>query len=108
MSYELIDAQIADWAKEHSLILSTSFANRETRSAYLSSELGECFQIWVDVPVDGHVSIYATCVEGRKENEPPREWITNPREVKATLEEVFETIVQWMTPSARHFPLGKL
>jgi len=102
----MIEAQIQEWANQHSLKLATSPGARVAKYVYLSSETGECFQIWVEAPAADRVSVYATCIEGRKEDDSPREWVTNLAGTRAALERALETVESWMIPSKRYFPAG--
>jgi hypothetical protein len=65
MSYASVDPEITTWAQRHCLMLFTSFAERESRFAYTSSKMGDCFQIWIDLPADGQVCVHAAGVDGR-------------------------------------------
>jgi hypothetical protein len=65
MNYASVDPQIRAWAKSHSLMLFTSFAGQEARFAYTSSKGGDCFQIWIEPPTDGQISVHAAGVDGQ-------------------------------------------
>lgn len=41
------------------------------RCVWLSSEAGECLQIWTERPVGGTVSVHAAGVESRRDDEAP-------------------------------------
>jgi hypothetical protein len=104
MTYQDIDLYITAWAERHFLKLNTSWNKRPARFAYVSSEAGECFQISIDAPLNGYTSIWASCVEGRREDHPPEEWRYPTGEVGEALEEVFQTVTAWMRPSVRYLP----
>jgi hypothetical protein len=104
MSYASVDGEIRAWADRHSLKLHTTWAGREIRSAYVSSKAGECFQIWVDPPVNGQFVVHAACVEGRREDEAPRDWHAAATGLQATLDTVFQAVLGWMAPSERFLP----
>jgi hypothetical protein len=102
-NYASIDPEIQRWAKRHLLAVGTSSAGRESRFVYVSSIAGECFQIWVESPTEGQVALHAACIEGRKDSEPPTNWLVAATELEKSLENAFETVLQWMRPSTRHF-----
>jgi hypothetical protein len=103
MDFSELDAQIADWARRHRLVLQRNWGERECRFAYLSSVAGECFQIFVDPPVDGRVSVYAAGIEGRRDNDEPRKWEGPAENVGALLETAIKTVTEWMLPSERYY-----
>ena len=102
--YAEIDFEIKDWAERHSLVLFTEFAGREARFAYVSSNDAECFQIDIQPPADGKVTVSASCIEGRRENEAPYEYLVATHELDAALDKIFQIVLKWMAPSERHFP----
>ncbi len=104
MTYRDIDPQIYRWVERHRLSLSTSWQGGEVRNVYVSSVAGECFQIWIDVPSDGHVWIHAAGVESRRDDHPPEDWFVSVNAFDEALEEVFQAVTAWMLPSKRHFP----
>jgi hypothetical protein len=104
MGYAVIDQFIGEWAARHSLVLSTDGDTDQYRTVWVSSDAGECFQIWIDPPVDGTVRIWADCVEGRREGHPPEDWNASVGTFPAAIEEAFQAVIAWMRPSKRHFP----
>ena len=96
-----VDRQIHIWSQRHSLRLFTSFASRDARFAYISSVAGECFQIWVEPPVGGAITIGVACVEGRKDNDTVLTRTAVEAELDAALELAFQTVMEWMLPSVR-------
>ena len=104
MSYAAIDPSIRAWVDRHALKLFTSWPGGECRSAYVSSVAGECFQIWIDTPVDGHVWIHAAGVESRRDDHPPEDWFVSVEQFDGALEEAFQAVMAWMIPSTRYFP----
>ena len=104
MGFSELDTQINDWARRHRLVLMRDWGEREVRFAYLSSIAGECFQIFVDPPVDGQVFVYAAGIEGRRENDPPRRLVGPAEGVGALLETAIEMVREWMLPSERYYP----
>ena len=104
MSYAEIDRQIVAWAAKHKLLLSIYWEGGELRSAHVSSIAGECFQIWIEYPVGRLVAVHADCVEGRREDLEPQNWMVDIDDIERTLEEVFQTVSDWMAPSTRYLP----
>lgn len=97
MSYLGIDPVIASWAKKNSFTLFTSQGEREIRAIYTSSQRGECFQIWIDAPDDGQVSIHAAEVETIEDKEFKKDWKVEVSEIGSALEEAFHTVKLWMS-----------
>lgn len=106
MGYREIDDAIEDWAHKHQLVMHTSSGGRSVRAVYVSSLAGECFQIWIEAPVDGKTIIYACCLEGRMGNQVPAEWQACTTDVAMVLELVWRTVIGWMAPSERYLPEG--
>jgi hypothetical protein len=104
MTYRDVDQYINAWAERNSLKLQTSWAGQAARFAYVSSKAGECFQISIEPPIDGYISIHASCVEGRREDHPPEDWMYPTEDIAGALEEVFQTVTAWMRPSTRYLP----
>ena len=97
--YGLIDPQIRAWAKRHELKVSTG----EVRNAYLSSINGGCFEIWVDRPADGRVTVHAA-VENQGVRQFPKAWSVPITDFDKALELAFKTAASWMGPSERYQP----
>jgi len=95
--YETVDGRIRPWAERHSLNLLTIWGEREIRSAYLWSAAGECFQIWVEPPVDGKVGVGVSCVEGRYDLNPDLKWTVAEPELDAALERALQTAKELMS-----------
>jgi hypothetical protein len=106
--YAPIDAEIGDWVTRHSLRLFISFAGIERRFVYLSSVAGECFQISIDPPETGMVSIHVSCVEGRWDDDPPKDIVIPATELEPALERAITSVAEWMAPSTRHFPSAEV
>jgi hypothetical protein len=104
MGYSEIDPHITRWADRHALVLSNGQRDNECRSVWVSSEAGECFQIWVELPCDGHVTIWAGGVESRRDDEPADDWRVSIDRFDEALEEAFQAVMAWMLPSKRYFP----
>lgn len=103
--YAAIDPAIEYWAKKHSLILNSSpWRGSEARCVWLSSDGGECFQIWVEPPAEGVVRVYASGVESRRDDDPPRDWTVPVEEAAVALESAYELVLEWMRPSTHYHP----
>ena len=96
MSYAMIDATISDWAARHSLPLYTHFGDRAARFVYISSEIGECFQISIAEPHAGTLQIVASSVETEGDEELSEAWETGVEELREALEGVLDAVYQWM------------
>lgn len=103
-NYASIDPIIRRWVQKHCLFLYTDSAGEEVRNVYVSSLAGECFQIWIDPPVDGRVGLHAAYVEGPREVEPAQDWSVAISDLSTALEEAFDTVLMWMEPSKRLIP----
>lgn len=104
MSYAKIDPQIKAWAARHNLVLSMYWTGGEVRSAHVSSLSRECFQIWVEYPVNRLVAVHADCVEGRRDRLGQQDWLVPIDDIEQALENVFQTVSEWMAPSTRYLP----
>lgn len=104
-SYAEIDPEIERWAKKHSLILNSSpWSGRESRCVWLSSNAGECFQIWIEPPADGVVRLHAAGVEGRRDDDPPHDWMVPIEQTAAALESAYTLVLEWMRPATHYYP----
>ena len=104
-SYLAIEPQLKRWAEKHSLIVNSSPWNGgESRAVWLSSEAGECFQIWIEPPVQGIVRLHAAGVESRRDDDPPQDWTVSIDQLPLALETAYDLVVEWMRPSAHHHP----
>ena len=101
---EWIDAEFYDWAEKHLLKASRPDDVWKNWNVYLSSIAGECFQIWIETALGGKIGVHADYVEGPKNPEPTQKWLIDDSELPDTLEEVYQTVLKWMTPSSRYFP----
>ena len=107
MGYSEIDPVIADWTNRHSFRLFMEQVGREIRCVYLSSIAGNVFQIWIEEPTGGRVTVYAGCVEGPKEDDLPCNWSVGINDLGAVLEEALRVVLDWMQPSTRYVPPKK-
>lgn len=100
--YEPLDAQIESWARKHSLRIFTYWDGGECRNAYLSSVAGDCYQIWIDIPVENRVGIHIAFVNGPKDEELQRDWFVSLDQFMETLEDAFQYVIKLMAPSTHH------
>lgn len=112
MSYATIDPAIHAWVTGHSLSLCTTFADREARFIYVSSNIGECFQISISAPQDGHIVIGAYDVETHQD-EILEASITVPMaSFPEGLEDMLKMVYGWMkrhdASATRHIPQKSL
>jgi OHCU decarboxylase len=103
-SYAAIDRQIQEWAGKHALLVASSFAGAECRSVHVSSEAGDCFQIWIEPPAGSGVGVHAEFIDGPKERDLRADWIVLPADIGPLLEEALASVFTWMEPSKRHKP----
>jgi hypothetical protein len=99
--YSEIDDQIREWGRRHKLYRP---CDGDNRNVYVSSEAGECFQIWIDIPVGGYTTVHAAFLEGPAERECTADWTVSTASVGSTLDELFSLVESWMKPSKRYFP----
>jgi hypothetical protein len=96
MNYSSIDPDITAWIERNSLHLFTNFADREARFVYVSSNIGECFQISISEPQSSSVTIIACDIETFNDEE--MELIVNVEQGKigTALEDMLNTVYGWM------------
>lgn len=96
MSYAALDATISSWADKHSLRLYTKWPGGDIRSVYLSSTIGECFQIWLTEPQGGCVTVRAAGVETRNDEELSAEVTVQESMLGSALEDMLTNVYGWM------------
>jgi hypothetical protein len=84
--YSSIDPIIEIWERRHGLKVFRSFAGREERFAYVSSSMGETFQIAIQPPDGDNVKINVWSVETLDDREVSSEWIVDKARLSAALE----------------------
>lgn len=94
-SYEAVDDGINAWAARHGLTLSTEFDGQPRRFCYVSAGEAECFQVSIEEPADGTITVNAWDVETSDDAELHRAWQVPVAELSATLDEAMEQITQW-------------
>ena len=98
MSYDLIDSDILAWVNRNSLKLFTHYegnAISEFRAVYVSSEDGECCQIWIDPPTIDTISVHARSVETRRNEEMQNDWHVQKKDLGSTLEDALKFVRAW-------------
>jgi hypothetical protein len=103
-AYASVDADIDARIDTHRLVLFSSTEGEECRTAFLSSEAGDTFAIWVDLPADGDVSVHLDWINGPEERQPPPEleWIVPTAEISSALDRATAEALALMVPSVRH------
>lgn len=95
MSYEAVDDVISTWATRRGLTLSTEFGGRPRRFCYVSGGGAECFQVSIEPPEDGLITVNAWDVETKDDAEFHRAWQVPVCDLRPTLEEAVEQIARW-------------
>jgi hypothetical protein len=98
-AYASIDPTINAWAEKHSFTLFRTIegmAAQDFRAVYLSSDRGECFQIWIDPPESGQVAVHAADIETRLDQEFRHEWRAPVDNLAAALESAVAEVGRWM------------
>ena len=98
MNYAQIDQVILDWVEKHSFSLFTKYENdsdSDFRAVYLSSEQGECCQIWIDKPKSGKVCIHAGDIETHQDEELKKEWCVPIEGLAEALENAVNFVKTW-------------
>ena len=91
MSYALIDSTISAWVEKHGF----SPFNDPGRSIFLSSDEGECCQIWIDAPKANSVQIHAAAVEAKEDEEMRQDWDVPIANLELALENAVVAVRQW-------------
>ena len=99
MGYSAIDSVIQAWVEKHRFTLFDRIDGHTEsfRSVYLSSSEGECFQIWIDEPKAGNVTVHAADVETHNNEQQLRyDWSVPVDELRSALEEAVVQVRNWM------------
>lgn len=102
MSYVEIDPIIAAWVERHNFTLVDHYegnTEQEFRAVYLSSPLGECCQIWIDVPNSGVVDLHVGDIETKQDEELRQDWSVSVSELENALENAVEFVQKWFRRS---------
>src|SRR5687768_16970975 len=94
--YEQIDTVIESWALKHGLTIFTGTEGSPSsfRCAYLSSERGECCQIWIEPPHGQLVSLHAAEVE-TLDGELRADWAVPISQLGPVLDQAIAHVRQW-------------
>ncbi|HEY2047908.1 MAG TPA: hypothetical protein VGH03_01090 [Caulobacteraceae bacterium] len=95
MTYSIVDAEIYAWAERHGLKVCTEFAGAPRRFCYVSGGEHECFQVSIEPPEDGAVTVNAWDVETQDDAELHRQWRVALGDLDPTLEAALRQIVDW-------------
>ena len=107
MGYAEIDADIRRWSDRHMLVVHDAWSGGELRHIYVSSDVGECFQIWIELPQFGLVLVHAAAVEYLRGEPPSAHWLATTPAIGKILEEAFTAVIAWMVPAKRPFPTSQ-
>jgi len=69
----------------------------EFRSVYISSQRGECCQIWIDAPADGFVAVHAADADTINDEEIQNHWRVPVSDAADALEVALEFVRQWLS-----------
>jgi len=97
--YASIDSTINAWVEKHSFTLFRTIEGvpeQDFRTVYLSSDRGECFQIWIDPPEAGQVAVHAADIETKLDKEFRHEWRAPVGNLAAVLESAVAEVGRWM------------
>jgi len=88
MGYSQINSIIRKWVDRHKLSLFTKIdgiEDYECRSVFISSQNGECCQIWIDAPKSRRVHIHIADVETKDDEELLIDWDVPIEKLEETL-----------------------
>lgn len=97
MAYTLIDPVITAWADRHALKLFSEFGGEQRRFSYVSGGPQECFQISIEPPEEGEVSVSAWSMETIDDAELQESWRVTVDELATTLDLALAKIGAWTT-----------
>jgi hypothetical protein len=95
MGYEAVDDGISAWAARHSLTLSTEFGGQPRRFCYVSGGKAESFQVSIEPPEDGIITVNAWDVETSDDAQFHRKWQVPISDLSSTLDKAVEQIARW-------------
>lgn len=95
MSYEAVDDVIGSWVKRHGLTLIAEFGGEPRRFCYVSGGEHECFQVSIEPPEGGTITVNAWDVETEDDAELHQQWRVEIGDLASTLEAAFGQIADW-------------
>jgi hypothetical protein len=95
MSYAAVDAEIDAWAKRHGLRLCTEFGGVPRRFCYVSSGAHESFQVSIEPPEGGTITVNAWDIEIDDDAELHQQWRVAIGDLIPTLDEALRQIAGW-------------
>jgi hypothetical protein len=98
LGYSTLDPIILSWVEKHGFTLFDRMEGGASslRCVYLSSQKGECFQIWIDEPASGRVSLHAADVETLNDEELRQDWSVPVQELPSALDAAVAHVRHWM------------
>lgn len=95
MSYQTVDATIAAWIDRHAFMLCTEFGGVPRRFCYVTRGEYECFQISIEPPDDGSITVNAWDVETEDDAELHQQWRVPVGDLIPTLDAALDQIDVW-------------
>lgn len=95
MNYDPVDAAIAAWANRHGLTLCTEFGGVPRRFVYVSGGEHECFQVSIEPPDDGAITVNAWDVETEDDAKLHQQWRVLVDDLDPTLEAALNQVAVW-------------
>ena len=95
-----VEPQLKQWANDRAFVLHSPMCDRpQSRSFWLVSDIGECFQIAVDPLSGGVATLRVACVEGRRGGQPAFELNAAADDLRVGLEAALDVALEWMRPA---------
>lgn len=95
MGYQIVDPVIKAWAENHGLAVCTEFGGAPRRFCYVSGGEHECFQVSIELPADGNVTVNAWEVETADDAELSQQWQVPVSDLSAALDAALTKIAEW-------------
>lgn len=95
LPYGAVDATIVAWAKRRGLTLSTEFGGGARRFCYVTVGKHECFQVSIEPPESGSVTVNACGVETQDDAEFHEQWQVALQDLDLALEAALRQIADW-------------
>ncbi len=97
VTYSDIDPAIDAWAARHGLVINPEFGGEARRFTYVTGGPRECFQISVEPPDQGMVTVNAWDVETLDEAQLHESWTVPAGDVDSALESAARRVAAWRT-----------